>query len=151
MEARPKRPSEPEPSKESGELGGQKTPVREYARALGVVLISAGLVGSVLGDRLLLAGVLNVFYVPNGIAHLLAGGLLAYLGFGQTDEGLARAAVVALGVVYLLVGVLGFVLPTLLGLPSRGYGVVDDAFHLLVGVLSLSVGFISGRGTSSRA
>lgn len=143
---------EPDPSKESGELGGQKTPVREYAQALGVVLILFGLVGLVFGDRLLLAGVLNVFYVPSGIAHLLAGGLLAYLGFGRaTDESLARAAVIALGVVYLLVGVLGFVLPTLLGLPFRGYSVVDDAFHLLVGVLSLSVGFISGRGASSRA
>ncbi len=143
---------EPDPSKESGELGGQKTPVREYAQALGVVLILFGLVGLVFGDRLLLAGVLNVFYVPNGIAHLLAGGLLAYLGFGRAaDESIARAAVVALGVVYLLVGVLGFVLPILLGLPFRGYSVVDDAFHLLVGVLSLSVGFISGRGTSSRA
>ena len=142
---------EPDPSKESGELGGQKTPVREYVQALGVVLILFGLVGLVLGDRLLLAGVLNVFYVPNGIAHLLAGGLLAYLGFGRaTDESLARAAVIALGVVYLLVGVLSFVLPTLLGLPSRGYDVGYDAFHLLVGILSLSVGFISGRDTSSR-
>ena len=126
-------------------------PVREYAQALGVVLVLIGIAGLVLDERSPL-GVLNIVYIPKvDVAHVLTGGLLAYIGFGQTDEGLARAAVVALGVVYLLVGVLGFVLPTLLGLPSRGYGVVDDAFHLLVGVLSLSVGFISGRGTSSRA
>ena len=119
---------------------------------MGVVLILVGVAGLVLGDRSPL-GILNIFYVPNGddIAHLLTGSLLAYLGFGQTDEGLARTAVVALGVVYLLIGMLGFVLLALLGLPSHGYGVGDDIIHLLVGILSLAVGFTSGRGTTSRA
>jgi hypothetical protein len=114
-----------------------------------VVLILVGVAGLVLGDRLLL-GILSIT-IPKHLAHLLTGGLLAYLGFGQTDEGLARTAVVALGVVYLLVGMLGFVLSTLLGLSSYGYGVEDNTVHLLVGIFSLAVAFISGRGTTSRA
>lgn len=123
-------------------------PVREYAQALGVVLIIIGLAELVLGEPLLL-GVLNII-IPEGLAHLLAGSLLAYIGFGQTDETLARTAVGAIGVVYFLVGMLGFVLSTLLGLLSVGYGEVDNVIHLLVGILSLAVTFGSGRGTTWR-
>ncbi len=122
-------------------------PVREYARALGVVLILTGTVGLVLGDRPLLGA--NIL-APKGIAHLLTGGLLAYIGFAQTDEDLARTAVTAIGVVYLFVGVLGFVLSMLLGL-YHGYGVVDNIVHLLVGILSLVISFGSGRDTASKA
>ncbi len=118
-------------------------PVREYAQALGVVLILLGVVEMVLGDRLLV-GVLNI-YIPKGMAHLLAGGLLIYLGFGQTDEGLARTAVVALGGVYLLVGLLGFVLS------SYKYGMVGTVIHVLVGVVNLAVYVGSGRNPASRA
>jgi protein-S-isoprenylcysteine O-methyltransferase Ste14 len=123
-------------------------PVREYTQALGVVLILTGAAGLMFGDRLLL-GVLNVV-IPKGIAHLLTGGLLAYIGFGQTDEHLARIAVAAIGVVYLFVGVLSFVLPALFGL-HHGYSVVDNTVHLLVGILSLVISFGSGRNTTSRA
>ncbi|MDP8950720.1 MAG: hypothetical protein M3N18_00470 [Actinomycetota bacterium] len=122
-------------------------PIREYARALGVVLVLTGAIGLVFGDWLLLgAGVV----VPKGIAHLLAGGLLIYIGFGQTDEELARTAVAAIGVVYLLVGVLGLALSTLLGL-YHGYGAVENIVHLLVGILSLVISFGSGRDTASKA
>ncbi|MBV9452943.1 MAG: hypothetical protein JOZ19_02285 [Rubrobacter sp.] len=114
---------------------------------MGVLLILVGLAGLVLGDQLLL-GIL-IITIPRHLAHLLTGGLLAYLGFGQADEGLARTALVALGVVYLLVGMLGFVLSALLGLSS--YGVEDNIIQVLVGILSLAVAFISGRGTTSRA
>ncbi len=122
-------------------------PVREYAQALGVVLILAGAVGLVFGDRLLLGADV---VVPKGVAHLLTGGLLSYIGFGETDEGLARTAVAAIGVVYLFVGVLGFVLSTLLGL-YHGYGVVDNIVHLLVGILSLVISFGSGADTAPKA
>jgi|SRR5215218_4738013 len=125
-------------------------PVREYAQGLGVVLILIGVGGVVLGDRLLL-DIPSIFYVPKDLAHLFTGGLLVYLGFRQTDEGLARTAVVGLGVAYLLVGVLGFVLPPLLKLSSNSYGRVDNIVHLLVGILSLAVAFSSGGNTASKA
>lgn len=124
-------------------------PVREYARALGVVLLLVGLGELVLAEPLMLA-FLDV-HLSKGVAYLLTGGLLAYLGFGQTDEGLARIAVGAFGGVFLLVGLLGFVLPPLLGLAGRGYGVLDNIIHLLIGVLSLAVAFASGRDPASRA
>ena len=89
-------------------------PVRIYAQVVGVVLLLLGVLGLLLGERALL-GIVNIDIVED-IVHLITGGILAYVGFGQRDDGVARSVVGALGAVYLLVGVLGFVLPTLFGL-----------------------------------
>src|SRR5918997_6311453 len=65
---------------------------------------------------------------------------------GQRDEGVARSVVTALSVVYLLVGLLGFVVPDMLGLLQHGYTVGDNLIHLLLGILGLVAVFASGRG-----
>jgi hypothetical protein len=49
--------------------------------------------------------------------------------------------VAAFGVVYLLVGILGFILPNLFGLIPSGYTVFDNLLHLVLGVLSLVIVF----------
>ena len=121
--------------------------VRTYAQILGVVLLLLGVVGLLLGERALL-GLVNIDIVED-IVHLLTGGVLAYVGFGQRDEGIARSAVGALGAVYLLVGVLGFIIPMLFGLLPHGYSVVDNLIHLALGVLSLAVAFaLRGSATA---
>ena len=74
---------------------------RVYAQIVGVVLLLVGVLGLILGEGLLL-GILNSD-VTEDIVHILTGGILAYVGFGQADEGLARNVVGALGVIYLLV------------------------------------------------
>jgi hypothetical protein len=117
--------------------------IRQYAQILGVVLILVGVLGLLLGDGLLL-GILNIDVVED-IVHILTGGLLAYVGFGRVDAGTARSLVLALGVVYLLVGILGFVVPMLFGLIPTGYTTFDNLLHLALGVLSLVVA-LSGRG-----
>lgn len=124
-------------------------PVREYARALGAVLVLTGVVGLVLGERLV-PNVLNLV-VSKDLAHLLTGGLLAFVGFSQTGEDLSRIAVAALGGIYLLVGVLGLVLPALIGPLLNGYSLGEDIIHLVVGVLSLAVAFVSGHGGTAKA
>ncbi len=121
--------------------------VRTYAQILGVVLLLLGVVGLLLGERSLL-GLVNIDVVED-MVHLLTGGLLAYVGFGQRDEGIARSVVGALGAVYLLVGVLGFIIPMLFGLLPHGYSVVDNLIHLALGVLSLVVAFaLRGSATA---
>ncbi len=120
--------------------------IRTYAQILGVVLILIGVVGLILGDALLL-GILNID-VMEDIVHILTGGILAYVGFGRADIGTARSVVIVLGVVYLLVGVLGFIVPTLLGLIPHGYTVFDNLLHLVLGVLSIAVAFAE-RGTAT--
>ena len=119
--------------------------VRQYAQILGIVLILIGVLGLLLGDGLLL-GILNIDVVED-IVHILTGGLLAYVGFGRVDAGAARSVVLALGVVYLLVGILGFIVPMLFGLIPTGYTIFDNLLHLALGVLSLVVA-LSGRGAA---
>ncbi|MDP9475120.1 MAG: hypothetical protein M3R38_05415 [Actinomycetota bacterium] len=122
---------------------------RKYAGVVGVVVILIGVVGLLAGEELLL-GLVNIDIVED-LVHLLTGGLLAYVGFGQRDEGLARGVVGGLGVVYLLVGVLGFVVPMLLGLLPHGYSIVDNIIHLTLGVAGIAVAFASRGGAAARA
>ena len=121
---------------------------RIYAQILGVVLLVIGVLGLLLGDGLLL-GILNIDVVED-IVHILTGGILAYVGFGQADEGPARNVVGALGVIYLLVGVLGFIVPMLLGLIPHGYTIFDNLLHLALGVLSLVVAYGLSGGSQAR-
>ena len=122
--------------------------IRTYAQILGIVLILVGIVGLLLGDGLLL-GILNIDVVED-IVHILTGGLLAYVGFGRLDLGAARSVVAAFGVVYLLVGILGFILPNLFGLIPSGYTVFDNLLHLVLGVLSLVIVFTQPDTAAAR-
>jgi len=123
--------------------------VQRYAQVLGVVLILVGIVGLLLGDRVWL-GILNVDILED-IVHLITGGILAYVGFGRADLALARNVVGGLGVVYLLVGILGFIVPMMLGLIPHGYTVFDNLLHLALGVLSIVVAwFVQSGATPAR-
>jgi hypothetical protein len=97
----------------------------------------------VLGDQSL-GGALNIDLVED-LVHLVTGGLLAAVGFARVDPGLRRNVVGGLGVVYLLVGLLGFVDPTLFGLLPSGYSVVDNLIHLVLGVAGIAVAWVVGR------
>ena len=121
---------------------------RIYAQILGVVLLLVGVLGLILGEGLLL-GILNMD-ITEDIVHILTGGVLAYVGFGQADLELTRNVVGALGVIYLLVGVIGFILPMLFGLIPSGYTVFDDLLHLVLGVLSLVIAYGLSGGRQAR-
>lgn len=121
---------------------------RTYAQVIGVVVILIGVLGLLLGDELFL-GILNIDLVED-IIHLLTGGLLAYVGFARTDDGTLRTVVGALGVVYLLVGILGFIVPMMFGLIPSGYTIFDNLLHLALGVLGLIVAGVPGRSSTAR-
>jgi hypothetical protein len=121
---------------------------RVFAQIVGVVLLLLGVLGLLLGDGLLL-GLVNIDIVED-LIHLITGGLFAYVGFGQRDEGVARTVVLVVSAIYLLVGLLGFVVPDMLGLLQHGYTVGDNLIHLTLGILGLAVVFASGRGPATR-
>ncbi len=123
--------------------------VRLYAQILGVVLILTGIMGLVLGERLLL-GILNIDVLEDAV-HVLTGGLLAYVGFGRTDPAFARNVVVGLGAIYLVVGLFGFVAPTLFGLLPDGYTLFDNLLHLALGALSIAVALFGRSGAPAAA
>jgi hypothetical protein len=89
--------------------------------------------------------------IVEDIVHLITGSLLAYLGFGRTDLALTRNMVGLLGIIYLVVGVLGFVVPMVFGLIPHGYTVFDNLSHLVLGLLSIVVAwlFVGGERTAS--
>ncbi len=120
--------------------------IKPFAQILGVVLILVGIVGLILGDKVWL-GILNVDIVED-LVHLATGGLLAYVGFSRMDLSAARSVVLALGVIYLLVGILGFVAPTMFGLIPNGYTIFDDLLHLALGVLGLVVALSTPSGSA---
>ena len=121
--------------------------IRQYAEIVGVVIILIGVVGLIAGERQL-GDAVNVD-IAEDIVHLLSGALLAYVGFGQRDTALARNVVGGLGVVYLLVGVLGFIDPELFGLLPHEYTVLDNIIHIVLGVANLAVAYLWGRETGT--
>ncbi|MBA3783589.1 MAG: DUF4383 domain-containing protein [Nocardioides sp.] len=121
---------------------------RTYAKVVGVVVILIGIGGLVLGEKSLL-GVLNID-IAEDIVHLLSGGLMAAVGFRGSDSAV-RTVVGGVGVVYLLVGMLGFFVPDMFGLLPHEYEtVLDNLIHLTLGVLGIAVGFFLGDRSGSR-
>jgi len=115
---------------------------RLYAKVVGVTIVLIGVGGVLLGEKSLF-GVLNIDIAEDAI-HLITGGLMAAVGFRGSDSAV-RSVVGGLGVVYLLVGVLGFVVPDLFGLLPHEYKtVLDNLIHLSLGVLGITVGFFVG-------
>lgn len=115
---------------------------RVYAKVVGVTIVLIGVGGVLLGEKSLF-GVLNID-IAEDVVHLVTGGLMAGVGFRGSDSAV-RSVVGGLGVVYLLVGVLGFLVPDMFGLLPHVYKtVLDNLIHLLLGVLGMSVGFFVG-------
>jgi hypothetical protein len=122
---------------------------RLYAKVVGVIIVLLGVGGLLLGDKSLF-GVLNID-IAEDVIHLVTGGLMAAVGFRGSDSAV-RTVVGGLGVVYLLVGVLGFIVPDLFGLLPHEYEtVLDNLIHLTLGVLGIVIGFVVGRSAVDRA
>ena len=116
---------------------------RLYARVVGPTVILIGIVGLVLGNRPI-GGALNIDLIEDAI-HLSTGGLLTLLGFSRIDDGVVRNAVGALGVVYLVVGIISFLVPDLFGLIPHEYSGLDNAIHLALGLLGIGAAIVSVR------
>ena len=109
-----------------------------YGQIAGVVLLLLGVLGFVLAGPLF--GLINSD-VFEDIVHLATGALFAYAGF-MTRGAATRSIVGGLGVFYLLVGVLGFIAPTLFGLVPSGYSTADNVVHLLLGIAGVGTGYM---------
>lgn len=109
------------------------------AKVVGVVFVLIGVIGFVNNPILGLFGV-NLLH---NLIHLLSGVVLLAVGF--LNRGIyARVTNQVFGVVYLLVGLLGFLAPgianPLLGM-DVGNPIADHVLHLLLAVVFLGVGF----------
>jgi hypothetical protein len=110
---------------------------------VGIVLIVFGIAGLALGEEHL-ADMVNIDLAVD-LLHLITGVLLAWVGFGPSSARLRRRAVGGLGLAYLVVCSLGFIVPTLFGLVPAGFTLLDNLVHLAVGAPGLAVLWLAAR------
>ncbi|HEX8136665.1 MAG TPA: DUF4383 domain-containing protein [Pyrinomonadaceae bacterium] len=129
---------------------------KTICKILGVVFLLVGLVGFVspgfLGTHL---------SIVHNLVHLISGAVALYLGFAGSLSA-ARLFCIVFGIVYLLLGICGFLLggpavPTVAGLESMGsdsrllriiphqleLGTMDHVVHVLLGIVFLIGGFLT--------
>ena len=124
------------------------TPARLYAKVVGIVLLLTAVVGFIVGDpEDGLLGLFNVDVVED-VVHLGSGALLAYVGFAASRDAV-KTVVTGLGIVYLIVGIAGFLDPELLGLIPHEYNVADNILHLALGALALGA-VSASKGADTR-
>lgn len=109
----------------------------KFAKAAGILVLILALLGFFAGSGMLW-GFMNVDPAINFIRILLAIVLL-YAGFMAREE-VARAIVLSFGVLYVGMGILGFMSPQLFGLLPSGLTGFDVIFHLLVGIVAFWAG-----------
>ncbi len=117
---------------------------RYYAQWMGLAIVAIGIAGLALGEQSFLQ-LINIDLAED-MVHLLTGGLMAYVGFANRDMASVQIVVGGIGVAYLLVGVLGFMTPTLFGLLPHGYSLFDNMLHLLLGVAGIVVAWFVESG-----
>ena len=122
---------------------------KTVCKILGVVFILVGLAG--FADHSLLGAHLNT---AHNLVHLVSGALALYFGFAGT-LGAARLFCIIFGIVYLLLGVCGFLLGTgaerMLAIDDLlMFGTVDHVIHVLLGLIFLIGGFLTRADLGER-
>lgn len=113
---------------------------------------------TVLGAVLLLLGVLG-FLAPHLLRlhleegemaiHFILGIVTLAVAFGVKDEPMLNNITITFAVIYILVGIVGFVLPEVAGENARGIAdlwhvsAVDNVVHLLVGAVTAAAWWMS--------
>ena len=115
---------------------------KTLCKIAGTALVLAGIFGFVKPDLL----GLHLTAIHN-VVHLLTGAIALYLGFAGSSSA-ARTFCQVFGVIYLLLGVVGFVAPQVISqiigahISSDTSMLPDNIVHLVVGGLFAAVGFL---------
>jgi hypothetical protein len=115
---------------------------RQFAIVFGAVYLLVGILGFILPSPLL--GIFGVNTLHN-LVHIVIGGLWLVAAFAApmgVDS--ARVTSQIIGVVYLAVAILGFVLPDLMN-QLLVINTADNVLHLVTAVLALYIGFMTPR------
>lgn len=130
---------------------------KTVCKILGVVFVIVGVAGFVapnlMGTHLTLA---------HNLVHIVSGAIALYFGFAGSASG-ARTFCLVFGAVYLLLGVVGFLMgapgtPTMAGMVADTrlwkvipgaleLGQMDHIVHILLGIVFLAGGALGGRDT----
>ncbi len=111
-----------------------------YAQVVGIVLLIVGVIGlftsSLLGART--SGIHNLI-------HLVSGAIGAYTGFSGSGY---RPFAQIFGVIYTLVGVIGFISATTLASLGVPVNSTYNLIHLVIGLWGLWAGFSKGMAAA---
>ncbi|HKP73477.1 MAG TPA: DUF4383 domain-containing protein [Pyrinomonadaceae bacterium] len=118
---------------------------KKICTILGIVFLLVGVLGFVSPN--LLGAHLNT---PHNLVHIISGAIALYLGLAGSLSA-ARLFCIIFGIVYLLLGIVGFLLGT--GADRMfnvgdilHLGTPDHIIHILLGVLFLIGGFLTKAG-----
>ena len=121
---------------------------RTFAIVFGAVYVLVGVLGFVLPSPLL--GLFGVNVLHN-IVHLAIGGLWLFAAFAAPmGADSPRKISQVIGIVYLLVAILGFVLPALMD-QLLVINMADNFLHLVTAILALYIGFMTPRAAMTTA
>ena len=111
------------------------------AKLLGLVLLLVGILGftNVLD---FLGAHVGPGHTVHNLVHLVSGVIALYFGFAGTLGG-AKTFCLVFGLVYLLLGLVGLVMPDPWHIGPLMLGKVDHGIHLIVGALFLGGGLIT--------
>lgn len=122
---------------------------KKIATLVGVVFILVGIVGFF--SHNLLGAHLNS---AHNVVHLVSGVISLYLGM-KGSLSAARSFCIIFGIVYLLLGVCGYLMGTgadhMFDLKVLMLGTPDHIIHILIGVIYLIGGFGTKSGSTSAA
>lgn len=113
---------------------------RLLAQILGVWIGIVAIVGLLAGDDHLF-NTMNTDLALDVVRLPIAGALL-YAGFWAQDNTTVNNIVLGVGVVYVGLGVLGLISPTMFGLLPHGLTAFDTAFHIVAGVVATIAGLM---------
>jgi hypothetical protein len=117
---------------------------KTLAIIVGIILVVVGLLGFV-ANPLVGPGALFETNTMHDLVHLVLGAALLFVGLMAASQSALWLKII--GAVYLLVAVLGFIMPSpLLGLIATN--AADHWLHLLVGAILLAGGFMANKGGS---
>jgi hypothetical protein len=127
---------------------------KTICKLLGVLFLLVGIIGFIKPD---FAG--THLSMAHNLVHIVSGILALYFGFAGSLSG-ARGFALAFGAVYLLLGIVGFVLggpdsstiANMMGPDNRlwkvipgtlEFGTADHAIHILLGIIFLAGGLLT--------
>ena len=117
---------------------------KTVCKVLGVILLLVGLLGF---THLLdpLGAHVGPAYATHNLVHIVSGILALYFGFAGSLSG-ARGFCIVFGIVYLLLGVVGFAKGTL-DIPALKLmlGHVDHVIHVVLGIGFLAGGLLTKK------
>ncbi|HEX8459054.1 MAG TPA: DUF4383 domain-containing protein [Pyrinomonadaceae bacterium] len=122
---------------------------KRIATILGIVFLLVGVLGFVAPN--LLGAHLNT---PHNLVHIISGAVALYFGLAGSLSG-ARLFCIVFGLVYLLLGVVGFLLGSgpdrMFDVAVLHLGTMDHLIHIALGAIFLIGGFLTKAGYDGTA